>query len=486
MTNCVAAIIRSLIGLVPTRRRLLLAGVAVTAWLSIVPAVRADDAAALQWFKGNTHVHSRWSDGRDMPDMVADWYKSQGYQFLVVTDHNVIQRGVKWADVGSTPELADKFEAFRAKFPAVKVATREGEDPKTGKTAPQARVRPLAEYRGLFEEPGKFLLIMGEEISDACPVMIKGKKVYIQIHLNAWNLAAPVPPQRGASVHETIANNVAAVAKQEAKQKQPTVTVLNHPNWGYKTPVPVPVEDFASVADLRFFEVLNGHVGDLETTGDATRLSTDRLWDVVLVVRLVRLGLPPIYGVAGDDSHSAGKGGAAWIVVRAASLTADALVTAVRAGDFYATNGLRLKDVQRDGNEYVVQVDPEEGITYTIQFIGTLRGYDRNKEDAKDAQGALLPPTERYSPEIGQVLKEVKGTQATYTPTGQELYVRAKIVSSKPPATPDSKDTPETAWTQPMIVGQWRKRAASGRRDRDDPVALHRVSFSSICPECVQ
>ncbi len=35
----------------------------------------ADPAAgAARWFKGNTHVHSRWSDGRDFPEMVADWY----------------------------------------------------------------------------------------------------------------------------------------------------------------------------------------------------------------------------------------------------------------------------------------------------------------------------------------------------------------------------------------------------------------------------
>ena len=44
-------------------------------------------------------------------------------------------------------------------------------------------------------------------------------------------------------------------------------------------------------------------------------------------------------------------------------------------------------------------------------------------------------------------------TESSITPTGQELYVRAKIVSSKLPAAPDSKGTPETAWAQPMIVG---------------------------------
>ena len=42
-----------------------------------------------RWFKGNTHSHTSESDGDSPPEVVAQWYKSHGYQFLVLSDHNV-------------------------------------------------------------------------------------------------------------------------------------------------------------------------------------------------------------------------------------------------------------------------------------------------------------------------------------------------------------------------------------------------------------
>jgi predicted metal-dependent phosphoesterase TrpH len=41
------------------------------------------------WFKGNTHSHTTESDGDSPPEVVARWYKAHGYQFLVLSDHNV-------------------------------------------------------------------------------------------------------------------------------------------------------------------------------------------------------------------------------------------------------------------------------------------------------------------------------------------------------------------------------------------------------------
>ena len=41
------------------------------------------------WFKGNTHTHTTESDGDSSPEYVARWYKDHGYDFLVLSDHNV-------------------------------------------------------------------------------------------------------------------------------------------------------------------------------------------------------------------------------------------------------------------------------------------------------------------------------------------------------------------------------------------------------------
>lgn len=42
------------------------------------------------WYKGNTHTHTTNSDGDSPPEVVAGWYKDHGYDFLVLSDHNVL------------------------------------------------------------------------------------------------------------------------------------------------------------------------------------------------------------------------------------------------------------------------------------------------------------------------------------------------------------------------------------------------------------
>ena len=43
-----------------------------------------------RWYKGNLHTHTLWSDGNHFPEMVVDWYASRGYDFLALTDHNIV------------------------------------------------------------------------------------------------------------------------------------------------------------------------------------------------------------------------------------------------------------------------------------------------------------------------------------------------------------------------------------------------------------
>ena len=64
------------------------------------------------WYKGNLHTHSFWSDGDDFPEMIADWYKRQGYHFLGLSDHNVLAEGEKWVEVtekGFRPVAVKKY-----------------------------------------------------------------------------------------------------------------------------------------------------------------------------------------------------------------------------------------------------------------------------------------------------------------------------------------------------------------------------------------
>ncbi len=59
----------------------------------------AQDTAGTRWFKGNTHTHTLESDGDASPEEVAAWYRDNGYNFLVLSDHNVLTDPARLADM---------------------------------------------------------------------------------------------------------------------------------------------------------------------------------------------------------------------------------------------------------------------------------------------------------------------------------------------------------------------------------------------------
>ena len=50
------------------------------------------------WYKGCLHVHSTASDGRLSPEEVQQWYRSRGYHFVALTDHNVPSQALTLAE----------------------------------------------------------------------------------------------------------------------------------------------------------------------------------------------------------------------------------------------------------------------------------------------------------------------------------------------------------------------------------------------------
>ena len=42
-----------------------------------------------RWYKGSLHAHSTESDGDESPENVARWFRDHGYDWLVLSDHNV-------------------------------------------------------------------------------------------------------------------------------------------------------------------------------------------------------------------------------------------------------------------------------------------------------------------------------------------------------------------------------------------------------------
>ena len=101
----------------------------------------AANPQTLQWYKGNLHTHSLWSDGDDYPEMVADWYKNHGYHFLALSDHNKLSQGQKWLDITHKRAGEQSFKKYLQRFGENWVQQRIVD----GTT--QIRLKPLSEFR---------------------------------------------------------------------------------------------------------------------------------------------------------------------------------------------------------------------------------------------------------------------------------------------------------------------------------------------------
>lgn len=239
----------------------------------------------------------------------------------------------------------------------------------------------------------KFLLISGEEVTDRFE-----KK---PIHVNAYNLDRLVEPQHGNSVASTIQNNVNAIRAAKA------LPSLNHPNFGWA----ITIEDLLQVKGLGLFEVYNGHP-QVNNSGGGGFHSLEEMWDATLSAG------QRMYGIAVDDAHhfkrfgkQFSNPGHGWVQVRADALSSQAIADALERGDFYATTGVTLNDIEATPNEYRVHTAPANWEKMTTYFIG----------------------------DGGKVLARSFESVAVYKFSGSEKYVRARVESS----------SGEAAWTQP-------------------------------------
>lgn len=368
-----------------------------------------------QWFKGNLHTHSYWSDGDEFPEIIMNWYKSNDYQFIALTDHNILAEGDKWITISEDSIYQKAFKNYLKTYGSDWVEHKQDSLNRT-----QVKLKTYEEYKPKFEEKGKFLIIQSEEITDS----YNGKP----IHINATNVKRKIEPQGGNSVLEVMQNNLDEVAKHKEEFSTPIIAHINHPNFGYA----IDLEDMIGLKNEQFFEVYNGHPA-VNNSGDTDHMSTELMWDYINIA-YIENNKPIMYGLATDDSHhyhkkgskwsNAGRG---WIMVQADSLNPKSLINALDTGEFYASTGVELKNLTFQNNTLSVEVKADKNTTYEISFIGCKKGQGEPEEFAS-----------------------FESNKVSFKLTKDMLYVRCKITSSKLHKNPVEDLLYENAWTQPV------------------------------------
>jgi hypothetical protein len=280
-----------------TRRRATLPLVALLA-CAVPPGPErpADAAPRPSFLKGQLHLHSNNSgDSETPPGDVVRWYAEHGYDFIVFTDHNRITEQARPGDMLVVPGMEITINVERCEPP------------------PEGPLCPL-HVNALFVDPTR------STVEPADPADLRRTTLF------AWGIAK--------------ARSLGALAQ------------INHPNFHWAADA----DTIAAVADgPLLLEVANEAI-DSVNGGDATHPSTFAIWD-----QLLARGVH-VWGTATDDAHHYGdaervrargelafEGDRGWVMVRAPrDANAEQLRAAVSRGDFYASNGAVLDDIECD------------------------------------------------------------------------------------------------------------------------------------------
>ena len=254
------------------------------------------------------------------------------------------------------------------------------------------------------------------------PLMVPGEEVTaliqqgdIPIHINGIGISRVIEPVDAGDVVSTIQANVDNILGAGG------IASINHPNfhWAFDQ------EALKQVTGASLLEVFNG-VDLANTYGGPGKPSSEEIWDGVLTAGRV------IYGVATDDSHNyhdfipgLANPGRGWVVVRAPELSQDAIVEALASGEFYASTGVVISDLEISKESVSLRIEQDWS-----QVYGNVRDWDQIYRTEFIGRG-------------GKKLAELAGQEVAYRIRGDEGYVRAKITGSGG----------VQAWTQPVFVG---------------------------------
>jgi len=284
------------------------------------------------WFKGNTHIHTTFSDGAKDYATVAGMYAERGYQFLFITDHGRV------ADIEDVPGL------------------------------------PLLALNGVeidgVDETGASYHAVGLGYSEALP---KGA---------LWGGI----PFGGQVSH---------------LQRAGGLVVLAHPYWTGNSVEDALRHGFDGVEVYNHIcHYLNG------------KSSGAYHWDRMLERN------PRTLGFSADDAHMNGDQpwDGAFIVISASSLNRENVMTSLRKGNFYATQGPRFESIHVDKHHITVRTSPVGAIRLVDNTSWGARAYAGEGRTLTEAQFEVVGPHAYLRVEIEDLQGRMAWTNAVLEP----------------------------------------------------------------------
>jgi hypothetical protein len=304
--------------------------------------------AQRRWLKGQTHIHTTYSDGDSPAEVAVQWYAERSFDFIFLTDHNVL--------------------------------------------IPDAHLAQLQRFGPRVWQ--------GEEVTMA------------SVHVNGIGMRSVLqPPYPGKSAMENQVADGKDVRLRWAVERieaQGALAIINHPNFMWA----LTIDDLLAGGEFVMLEVANGHSdvrNEGDATHPSTEALWDRLLAAGKRVWGVASDDAHYFQKWGPEWANPGRG---HVFVDAEGESMDAAVAAMRAGRFYGSSGLELSELTLGPNEIAIEiangpatvelvgpgnavVDSREGASIRFDLAGTNLAYARARGTAADGQRFWTQPVWR-------------------------------------------------------------------------------------------
>ncbi|WP_165443919.1 PHP domain-containing protein [Lachnoclostridium sp. Marseille-P6806] len=314
------------------------------------------------WYKGNLHMHSTRSDGKLPPQEALDIYHRAGYDFAALTDHR-------------RPGIT--LEPGRSGVLSGENSTKENgtKENSTGENG----------FGERLSVPENMLLLSGVEWDTG------GANTRMPGDVATWHIL-------GIGMTEDTGDEAFLRCPHPAPQEivdhirgNGGIAVLCHPAWSVMDPAGLrEVEGFAAA------EIYNA-VSDIPWNGE--RADASAWFDIWATHHGI---LMP--AVAGDDAHSYnGDQCRSFTMVKAAELTSGSILAGLRDGQFYASRGPLIYDVQLDEERGDLHIDCSADVMTAVFYSNAIW--------------------------VPQRVRGVRGGSVDYHAEPGEFYLRAELLT---------------------------------------------------------
>jgi len=264
-----------------------------------------------KFYKANMHTHTNCSDGKQSPEEIKNAYKAAGYSIVAFTDHEIMLPHENLKDEGFLP------------ITGMEIAIDDG------KWSPFTKTYHINIYSPEISRCASKTYFYGEVWGNA--------KNYMTDEMI-------IPGQRSRKYSKEFAQWIIDSANEEG-----SLVCLNHPVWSLQTR-----DDYSGLKGLWGVEWHN--TGCIESPRGHYIDSPEP------IVELLREGERAVYPIAADDCHNTSDFFGGWLMVKARSLDYDTVFAALKRGDFYSSNGPKVKSLYLEGKTLTVKTSAAKSI----------------------------------------------------------------------------------------------------------------------------